>query len=163
MPARAGVITLAEGVLAGSWRRLAGGRRTTAKKEGNVGRTILLVENEDDIRSVLSALLQREGYDVVEAGDGEAALTVASTHPPDAVLMDLAMPEMNGLDAARHLRARTGTAGVPLLAMTASTWFANDPDLVRTAGFDVVLTKPFAPDAVLAHLRRLLPGSPAAH
>ena len=124
--------------------------------------TILIVENDEDIRAALRAVLAREGYQVVEAGDGAEALARVGESRPAAILMDLAMPGMNGMDATRALRREPEAAQVPIVAVTASTWFAADREGLRKAGFDAVFTKPYQPETLLAELRRLLSTAHAA-
>jgi two-component system cell cycle response regulator DivK len=77
--------------------------------------TILVVEDDPWIRSLLTDLLSAEGYDVEVTSNGISALRLAREHHPDVVLLDLAMPEMSGLDVLRELRQERTTASVPII------------------------------------------------
>lgn len=116
---------------------------------------ILLAEDEDDLRSALSLILAREGYRVVEARTGIEAVEAATEWYPDVILMDLAMPGLNGLDAAQILKENPYTARIPLIVTTAS-WLGRDQETLKAVGFEDALLKPFAPPALLAVLRRAL-------
>ena len=101
---------------------------------------VLVVDDNEDAASSLAALLSHEGHEVRVAHGGEEALALAFEFEPEAVLLDIGMPGMNGLEVARELRRRMGT-GVRLIAVTG--WGqAQDRELTREAGFDFHLTKP---------------------
>lgn len=120
-------------------------------------KTILVVEDEDDLRALLRYVLAREGYRVIEAADGVGAVELSRLAAPHLVIMDLAMPGMNGLDAARLLKQDPATAAIPIVAMTASTWFSSDTGALERSDFDAALPKPFQIEVLLAELRRMLP------
>lgn len=121
---------------------------------------ILLAEDETAIRSALTLVLSREGYRVLEASSGDEAVRLACEHLPDAVLMDLAMPGLNGLDAAQLLKQKPDTSAIPLIAITAS-WLARDLNTLLSAGFHGAVLKPFTPPVLLAELERVLSSHPA--
>ena len=117
---------------------------------------ILVVEDEADIALSLRYNLEREGgYAVTVAGDGERALAEAEKSPPDAVLLDLNLPGMDGLEVCRQLRRRTATARVPILMITARV---GEGERVTglDEGADDYVTKPFSIKEVLARLRAVL-------
>lgn len=123
---------------------------------GRVGRsTILLVEDEEPLRLVLRDLLERDGFHVVEAGDGVAALDEIDRHPPDAVVLDLNLPRLDGYGVLARLRARPATYELPVVVLTAR---ADEDNEVRVfeLGANDFLTKPFRPRALTARLRALL-------
>jgi DNA-binding response OmpR family regulator len=112
----------------------------------------LVVEDDEDIADVLRRSLRLEGYDVRVAGDGVSALSAYEEHAPDVVVLDLGLPELDGLDVARRLRA---DGDVPILMLT-----ARDAVESRVAGLDSgaddYLVKPFDRQELLARLRALL-------
>ncbi len=123
---------------------------------GRVGRsTILLVEDEEPLRLVLRDLLERDGFHVVEAGDGVAALDEIDRHPPDAMVLDLNLPRLDGYGVLARLRARPATYELPVVVLTAR---ADEDNEVRVfeLGANDFLTKPFRPRALTARLRALL-------
>jgi CheY-like chemotaxis protein len=117
------------------------------------GRRVLLVEDEDTNREVAVALLQAAGLVVHTAADGLAAVDSAATQAPDLVLMDLQLPRLDGLAAARRIHALPGLAQLPILAFTANA-FADDHARCRAAGLVGVVTKPVNPEDLY---RALLP------
>jgi two-component system, OmpR family, phosphate regulon response regulator PhoB len=106
--------------------------------------TILLVEDDPDIRHLVSYKLTRAGFDVVEARDGVKALDQVRRHPPDLVILDVRMPRMSGLDVCRELRAGALAGDVPILMLTAQ---ARPQDLEQgyAAGATDYIIKPFSP------------------
>ena len=114
--------------------------------------TVLVVDDDPNIRSVISRGLRFEGYDIQSAADGREALQVARTHPPDLILLDVMLPGMDGLEICRRLRRGTDA---PILMLT-----ARDAVPERIAGLDSgaddYLVKPFDFDELLARIRALL-------
>jgi CheY-like chemotaxis protein len=124
--------------------------------QGTLTRRILLVEDDDEIRCALQELLEREGFDVEVAANGRDGIHLARAILPDVIVMDLVLPEVNGLDAAVTLRSEGPTAGIPLIAVTAS-WLGSEVHRLQAIGFDGALRKPFSSEALLAELERHLP------
>ena len=120
--------------------------------------TILIVDDDTEVRSALRALLETEGHTVEVAGDGSDAVLRAARACPDLVVMDLAMPRLDGLNATRLLRRGQDTADVKVLLVSAHTTAAEWPKL-RQLGFDGVLRKPVEPARLLAEVERLLASS----
>lgn len=117
--------------------------------------TVLLVEDEEPLRMVLRDLLEREGYEIVEAADGVQALDEVDRHAPDIIVLDLNLPRLDGYHVLSHLRARPATATVPVLVLTAR----GDEDSevkVFESGADDFITKPFRPRALSARVKALL-------
>jgi CheY-like chemotaxis protein len=110
--------------------------------------TILVVDDEPDLRFLLRRIMQRAGHEVIEAGHGTAALESVRASPPDLVITDMMMPVMAGHDLIGRLRADPVTARIPIIAAT------GDPHLAGDA--DAVVTKPFRPDQLVAAVNALL-------
>ena len=124
-----------------------------AKKSGR--QTVLLVEDEDALRQVLRDLLEREGYSVIEAQDGVQALDEVDRHAPDALVLDLNLPRLDGYQVLSHLRARPGTAALPVLVLTAKGDEESEVRVFENGANDFI-TKPFRPRALSARLKALL-------
>ncbi|HUQ34302.1 MAG TPA: response regulator [Pyrinomonadaceae bacterium] len=117
---------------------------------------VLVVDDIMDNTVMLSLDLQHEGYRVITAADGEQAVKIASQTNPDIILMDIGMPELDGLGAARKIRENDALKTVPLIALTA---FSTEGFQIaaRDAGFDGYLTKPVDFNRLHELMRRLLP------
>lgn len=120
---------------------------------------ILLVEDNDVNRMVVRMMLAGEDIEVIEAGDGAAAVAAAAEQRFDVILMDVSMPVMDGLEATSVIRAReqASQARTPIIGLTAHAT-AHDAELCRTAGMDDFLTKPVRKDTLLAAIRRARSG-----
>lgn len=123
--------------------------------DGN--RTILVVDDQADERVIQRAMLSHLGYAVREAADGESALADAAADPPDLVLLDVAMPRMDGFEVCRRLRADPRTREVPVLLFTASV-VGDLEEMARDACAQGVLSKPVEPHRVAEEIRRILDG-----
>src|SRR3954469_23211756 len=119
-----------------------------------MGPAVLVVDDDPPIRRMLERTLRGEGYEVGLAGDGGAALAAVERSVPDAVVLDVAMPGLDGLAVCRRLRAK-GLATLPILLLTARDAVA-DRVAGLDAGADDYLQKPFAPEELTARLRALL-------
>ncbi len=115
---------------------------------------ILVVDDDDVIRQLISINLELEGFDVVTAVDGEDCLRKVTEVAPDVITLDVMMPRLDGWEVASRLRADEATAGIPLVLLSAR---AQGTDLRRgeRIGVDAYLTKPFDPDELIAVVRRL--------
>jgi CheY-like chemotaxis protein len=102
---------------------------------------ILLVEDNEMNRDMLSRRLQRKGYGVVIALDGEEALTLAATEDPDLILMDISLPVMDGWEVTRRLKANEQTRHIPVIALTAHA-LSSDREKAFEIGCDDYDTKP---------------------
>ena len=111
--------------------------------------TLLVIEDDPDIVELLRYNLEREGFRVLIATDGEHGLADAARHQPDLLLLDLMLPGLDGLEVCRRLRAQEGTRGIPVLVLTAKS---EEADVVigLEMGADDYLTKPFSPRELLA-------------
>jgi len=102
---------------------------------------ILLVEDNEMNRDMLSRRLQRKGYCVVTAEDGEKGLLLARSETPDLILMDISLPVMSGWEVTRLLKANEATRHIPIIALTAHAW-VTDREKAIEAGCDDYDTKP---------------------
>jgi CheY-like chemotaxis protein len=115
---------------------------------------ILVVEDQDSIRRMIEALVSARGYKVTAVNSGTKAIDVASTDPPDMVLLDLMIPGYDGFEVCRRLRSDPATKRVPILVISAM----DDPDArtrATAAGATAYYTKPFSPIALLKEIDRL--------
>ncbi len=116
------------------------------------GRVLLVEDNEDNL-TILADYLTFKGYAVEAARNGREAVECASADPPDVILMDIQMPEMNGLEAIRHLRTMTATAQTPIIAVTALV-MPGDRERCIAAGADHYISKPINLSEMLDLLER---------
>ena len=121
----------------------------------HAGRRVLLAEDNLVNALVAGELLQAAGLGVLPAENGRQALDVLGREPVDLVLMDMQMPEMDGLQATRALRAEPRWARLPVIALTANA-FEEDRQACLASGMDEVLTKPVEPELLYAALLRRL-------
>ena len=121
---------------------------------------ILIVEDNEMNRDMLSRRLTRKGFDVVTATDGEHALSVAVAEQPDLVLMDLSLPNMDGWEATRVLKAHDDTRTIPVIALTAHV-MPGDRETALEAGCDDFATKPIDVPALIAKMQALLRSGPS--
>lgn len=122
---------------------------------------MLLVEDNEDNLIIYTTILRFGGYRVVEAHDGRAALAAASTIQPDLILMDVAIPYVDGLEVTRRLKADPATRHIPIIALTAHA-LPSDRDRAFAAGCDGYISKPAEPRHVLNAVRRELGNAEAA-
>lgn len=129
---------------------------STSKKPGN---TIVVADDESPIRLVVGEKLRAAGYTVVEARDGEEALDLVKQHSPIAVITDLQMPYLNGLELCTAMRADPATAEIPALLLTARGHVLSNEMLART-NIKRVMSKPFGVRDLLAYVQTsLIPGT----
>jgi CheY-like chemotaxis protein len=121
---------------------------------------LLLIEDNAANRDMLSRRLQRRGYEVVEAVDGHQGLTMAQVEAPDLILMDMSLPELDGWEATRLLKADPTTASIPVIALTAHA-MSSDRERALEAGCDDYDTKPVDLPRLLSKIEALV-GSGAA-
>jgi DNA-binding response OmpR family regulator len=122
---------------------------------------VLVADDEEDIRALVAFRLQRAGYDVITAADGEEALTLATTRLPDLIVLDMMMPKATGLEVTRSLREQDATKDIPVIILTAR---AQEADVASgfEAGADDYVKKPFSPKDLQLRVQALLGRSPVA-
>ena len=116
---------------------------------------ILIVEDESALVTMLSYNLEKEGYRVCEAGDGEEALTMVAENKPDLVILDWMLPSLSGIEICRQLRRKPSTRELPIIMLTAR---GEEGDKIRglNIGADDYMTKPFSLPELKARVRALL-------
>ena len=122
---------------------------------------ILLVEDNEMNRDMLSRRLMRRGYEVMLALDGASGVEMAQSHAPDLVLMDMSLPVLDGWEATRRLKADPTTRHIPVIALTAHA-MSSDHDKALEAGCDDYDTKPVELPRLLGKIEALLGGETAA-
>jgi len=116
---------------------------------------ILLVEDNEMNRDMLSRRLQRNGHNVVIAVDGEEGIAMAKSDAPDLILMDISLPGIDGLEAVRRIKATPETASIPIIALTAHA-LSGDREKALDAGCDDYDVKPIKLPRLLEKLQALL-------
>jgi two-component system cell cycle response regulator DivK len=122
---------------------------------------ILLVEDNEMNRDMLSRRLERKGFQVVMAADGQQGLDMAANEVPDLILMDMDLPVVDGWEATRRVKAGEGTRAIPVIALTSHA-MVGDRDKALAAGCDEYETKPIDFPRLLAKIESLLNGGAAA-
>jgi CheY-like chemotaxis protein len=118
-------------------------------------RTILIADDNPISRELIREILDPSEYRVVEAASGREALELVSAAVPDLLVLDLQMPDLDGLNVVRILRQETRYAHLPILALTALA-MSEDRERALAAGFDEFITKPVRPAFLRSQIRRLL-------
>ena len=121
---------------------------------------ILLVEDNEMNRDMLSRRLTRRGYEVLIAVDGEQGVALAASESPALILMDMSLPVLDGWEATRRVKAAEATRGIPVIALTAHA-MAGDRDKALAAGADDFDTKPIELERLLGKIEALLGAKPA--
>ena len=123
-----------------------------------IARTILVVDDDADARRIARTWLEGAGRRVFEAADGHECLRLAHEQSPDLILLDLVLPDMDGWEAARELRADPATASIPIMGLTGLSFPVLRKRAVE-AGCDLVLTKPVSPTRLLQEIDDLYDGT----
>ena len=116
--------------------------------------SVLVVDDDRDARTMYRIYLKHVGCTVRTARDGHVAITKANKWTPDVIVMDLAMPRLDGWTASRWLKSSPATAHIPIIALSAACDARED---ARAAGCDGYVAKPFSPRQLLAKVREFLP------
>jgi len=120
---------------------------------------IVLADDEADLRRLLKARLTRSGFEVLDVEDGKLALALVRAVRPDLVLLDHRMPEMDGGEACRQIKADPDLSVTPVVIVTATSK-AMDPDIAAAFRPDDIVIKPFTYSDLLSRIERLLPSVP---
>jgi two-component system, cell cycle response regulator DivK len=119
------------------------------------GKRILVIEDTEDNRRIMRDLLTSVGYELLEAITGLQGVRMAAEHRPDLILMDIQLPELDGYEATRRIKADPACAAIPIIAVT-SYALSGDEAKTREAGCDAYLAKPVSPRALLAKVREFI-------
>jgi two-component system cell cycle response regulator DivK len=117
---------------------------------------ILVVEDQEDNRQILRDLLTKNGYEIVEAVNGEEALLAVEEQRPDLIVMDIQLPILDGYEATRRIKANPELRSIPIIVVT-SYALSGDEAKAREAGCDAYVTKPYSPRQLLAKIKEYLP------
>ena len=116
---------------------------------------ILIIEDQEDNRRIMRDLFTSAGYKVIEADTAEAGVMSAETHYPDLILMDIQLPDFDGYEATRRIKAKPALSAIPIIAVT-SYALSGDDVKAYEAGCDAYVSKPFSPRELLAKVREIL-------
>jgi two-component system alkaline phosphatase synthesis response regulator PhoP/two-component system response regulator VicR len=122
-----------------------------------MAKRILVVEDDGAVARLIQVNLERAGYEVELAGNGRGALTAVAQRRPDAVVLDVVMPVLDGFEVLRRLKADPDTSDIPVMLLTGK----SDEDSIFQAwseGVECYLTKPFDPDDLVLFMERMLAG-----
>ena len=117
--------------------------------------SILVVEDQEDNRRIMRDLFTSAGYNVIEAVTGKEGVTAAETHCPDLILMDIQLPDLDGYEASRRIKANPALRSIPIIAVTSYALNGNDEKAFE-AGCDAYIAKPYSPRELLAKVREFL-------
>ena len=144
-----------------SYRAEKGPRESDVSEKPAPVAKILLVEDNEMNRDMLSRRLQRKGYEVVMAEDGAQGVALARNETPDVILLDMSLPVIDGWEAARQLKSEAATRGIPIIALTAHA-MSGDREKALEAGCNDYDTKPVELPRLLGKIEALLEKKPAA-
>ncbi len=116
---------------------------------------ILVIDDETDLIELVRYNLEKEGFEVKGANDGETGLALATREAPNVVLVDLMLPGIDGLEVCRQLRAQKGTSGIPVIMLTAKSG-ESDRVVGLELGADDYITKPFSPRELVARVKAVM-------
>jgi two-component system cell cycle response regulator DivK len=121
-----------------------------------MSRRVLVIEDHEDNRRIVRDLLTSAGYELLEATTGEDGVAMAERERPDLILMDIQLPDLDGYEATRRIKANPTLRAIPIIAVT-SYALSGDDQKALAAGCDAYVTKPFSPRALLAKIREYVP------
>jgi len=121
------------------------------------GKCILLADDEEDIKTVVSMLLESLGYEVVTAFDGLDTMEKAESEKPDLILLDIMMPVLDGFEVLKRLKANKRTAGIPILMLSAAAHTDTISRALSLGAKDYVV-KPFDPEKLLEKIKQVISG-----
>ena len=120
-----------------------------------MSKRILIVEDQEDNRTILRDVLSTVGYELIEALNGEDGVKLAQNERPDLILMDIQLPKMDGYEATQQIKSIAELKTIPIIAVT-SYALSGDEVKARAAGCDGYIAKPYSPREVLAKVRKYL-------
>jgi CheY-like chemotaxis protein len=123
---------------------------------------ILVIDDEPAVHRLLQIILEEEGFDIVGMDGHEGSGSAVSKNKPDLIILDIRMPEVNGLEILRMLKSDEDTRNIPVIILTASNRH-DDQEKARRLGAERYLTKPFQPAELLKAVRTISPARDASH
>lgn len=117
---------------------------------------VLCIEDEPDMIELLQLLLQQQGLEVIGARGGKEGLAMVEQSPPDLILLDIMMPEMDGWEVYNRLKQNPKSQHIPVIVVTARAQASEKVTALREAGVDDYITKPFGPTQLLESIERVL-------
>jgi two-component system cell cycle response regulator DivK len=117
---------------------------------------ILIVEDTEDNRQIMRDLLTGAGFDLIEAHDGGAGVSMATEYKPDLILMDFQLPVLDGYEATRRIKANPATRDIPVIAVTSYALSGDEAKAIEV-GCSGYIAKPFSPRKLLEKVREFLP------
>jgi two-component system cell cycle response regulator DivK len=126
-----------------------------AASDGAVGKTVLIVEDNELNMKLFHDLLEAHGYDTLQTRDGVEALKIAREHKPDLILMDIQLPEVSGLEVAKWIKEDDALRSIPIVAVTAFA-MKGDEEKIRQGGCEAYIAKPISVAKFLETVERFL-------
>jgi len=120
-----------------------------------MSKMILVIEDQEDNRRIMRDLLTSAGFEIIEALSGKEGVAAAEAHNPALILMDIQLPDFDGYEATRRIKANPALTSVPIIAVT-SYALSGDEVKAYEAGCDAYVSKPFSPRALLAKIREFI-------
>lgn len=120
-----------------------------------MSKVILVIEDQEDNRRIMRDLLTSVNYEIIEAVTGKEGVRSAEAHRPDLILMDIQLPDFDGYEATRRIKAIPALSAIPIIAVT-SYALSGDDSKAFEAGCDAYVSKPFSPRALLIKIREFL-------
>jgi two-component system, cell cycle response regulator DivK len=121
-----------------------------------MNKRILVIEDHEDNRRIIRELLTSAGLEMIEATTGEVGVAMAESHRPDLILMDIQLPQLDGYEATRRIKADPSLKRIPIIAVT-SYALSGDDERAYEAGCADYVTKPFSPRQLLSKIKEHLP------
>ncbi len=130
--------------------------------EQNQKKTVLYIEDDSEMIDLVSLIIGRRGYEVVGAHGGREGLDLAQQNPPDLILLDLMMPDLDGWDVYKQLKSNKSTSNVPVIIITAKSQAIDRVLGLHIAKVDDYISKPFRPQELLDSIEKILSAAPQA-
>ena len=120
-----------------------------------MSKVILIIEDQEDNRRIMRDLLTSVKYEIIEAVSGQEGVSLAETHRPDLILMDIQLPDFDGYEATKRIKSIPALSSIPIIAVT-SYALSGDDKKAFEAGCDAYVSKPFSPRALLKKIQEIL-------
>ena len=130
-------------------------QRVLVGKLGDMAKTVLIVDDHEDLRHILASILRFSGYEILEAGTGTQAIEKAVAAKPNLILLDLDLPDITGIDAARVIKKNPTTANIPIVACSALSGWEWREEALR-AGMVAYMEKPLSAPVIEATIKQFI-------